>query len=77
MASGVDFRLHSISDAASAGTEQLDFDRRVLLLPHTTQSLAASMSLLNVLAIAVAARNKRKALRQLRRLDTIEQQYLK
>jgi DNA-binding MurR/RpiR family transcriptional regulator len=46
-------------------------------LSHTTQSLAASMSLLNVLAIAVAARNKRKALRQLRRLDTIEQQYLK
>ena len=46
-------------------------------LPHTTQSLAASMSLLNVLAIAVAARNKGKALRQLRRLDTIEQQYSK
>ena len=46
-------------------------------LPHTTQSLAASMSLLNVLAIAVAAQNKGKALRQLRRLDTIEQQYSK
>ncbi len=46
-------------------------------LPHTTQSLAASMSLLNVLAIAVAARNKGKTLRQLRRLDTIEQQYSK
>jgi DNA-binding MurR/RpiR family transcriptional regulator len=46
-------------------------------LPHTTQSLAASMSLLNVLAIAVAARNKSKTLRQLRRLDTIEQQYSK
>jgi DNA-binding MurR/RpiR family transcriptional regulator len=46
-------------------------------LPHSTQSLAASMSLLNVLAIAVAARNKRQALRQLRRLDTIEQRYLK
>ena len=46
-------------------------------LPHTTQSLAASMSLLNVLAIAVAAQNKGKALRQLRRLDTIEQQYCK
>jgi DNA-binding MurR/RpiR family transcriptional regulator len=46
-------------------------------LPHSTQSLAASMSLLNVLAIAVAARNKGKALRQLRRLDIIEQQYSK
>jgi DNA-binding MurR/RpiR family transcriptional regulator len=46
-------------------------------VPHTTQSLAASMSLLNVLAIAVAARNKSKTLRQLRRLDTIEQQYSK
>ena len=45
--------------------------------PHRTQSLAASMSLLNVLAIAVAARNKRQALRQLQRLDKIEQQYLK
>ena len=45
--------------------------------PHRTQSLAASMSLLNALAIAVAARNKPKALRALRRLDTIEQHYLK
>jgi DNA-binding MurR/RpiR family transcriptional regulator len=45
--------------------------------PHRTQSLAAPMSLLNALAIAVAARNKRKALRVLRRLDIIEEQYLK
>lgn len=44
--------------------------------PHRTQSLAASMSLLNALAIAVAARNKPKALRALRRLDAIEQYYL-
>jgi DNA-binding MurR/RpiR family transcriptional regulator len=44
--------------------------------PHRTQSLAASMSLLNALAIAVAARNKPKALRALRRLDAIEQHYL-
>jgi DNA-binding MurR/RpiR family transcriptional regulator len=45
--------------------------------PHRTQSLAPSMSLLNVLAIAVAARNKPKALRALHRLDAIEQRYLK
>ena len=45
--------------------------------PHRTQSLAASMSLLNALAIAVAARHKVKAMRALRRLDTIEQEYLK
>jgi DNA-binding MurR/RpiR family transcriptional regulator len=44
--------------------------------PHRTQSLAPSMSLLNALAIAVAARNKPKALRALRRLDAIEQHYL-
>jgi DNA-binding MurR/RpiR family transcriptional regulator len=45
--------------------------------PHRTQSLAASMSLLNALAIGVATRNKTKALRALRRLDEIERQYLK
>ena len=44
--------------------------------PHRTQSLAASMSLLNALAIAVATHNKDKAFRALRRLDAIEQQYL-
>jgi DNA-binding MurR/RpiR family transcriptional regulator len=44
--------------------------------PHRTQSLAPSMSLLNALALAVAARNKPKALRALRRLDAIEQHYL-
>lgn len=45
--------------------------------PHRTQSLAASMSLLNALAIALATRDKPKALRALRRLDAIEQQYVK
>jgi DNA-binding MurR/RpiR family transcriptional regulator len=44
--------------------------------PHRTQSLAASMSLLNALAIGVATRNKTKALRALRRLDEIERRYL-
>jgi DNA-binding MurR/RpiR family transcriptional regulator len=45
--------------------------------PHRTQSLAASMSLLNALAIGVATRNKTKALRALRRLDEIEGEYLR
>lgn len=44
--------------------------------PHRTQSLAGSMALLNALAIAVATHNKGEALRALRRLDSIEQEYL-
>ncbi|MGE5218046.1 MAG: MurR/RpiR family transcriptional regulator [Chloroflexota bacterium] len=44
--------------------------------PHRTQSLAGSMALLNALAIAVATHNKGETLRALRRLDSIEQQYL-
>jgi DNA-binding MurR/RpiR family transcriptional regulator len=40
--------------------------------PHRTQSLAAPMTLLNVLALGVAASKKARALKALRRLDSIE-----
>lgn len=44
--------------------------------PHSTQSLSAFMTLLNVLAIGVAKRKKSRAIKALRHLDQMEENYV-
>jgi DNA-binding MurR/RpiR family transcriptional regulator len=78
----VDYALKNqiaVLGIAHIQTSEIARKARICLLarrqPHRTQSLAAPMTLLNALALGVAARKKARSLKALRRLDSIERNY--